>query len=77
MSARARLLLALQALALLCATGCGHLGHVAPWERDVLARPDMAWDPDPLEAAQRSHVYFSKEASLGGGGTGGGGCGCN
>jgi hypothetical protein len=37
----------------------------------------MAWDPDPLEAQIRGHVYFSKEASLAGAGAVGGGCGCN
>ena len=55
----------------------GGCAPVRPWERDTLARPDMAWDPDPLEAALRSHVFFSKEAALGGAGAGGGGCGCN
>lgn len=50
---------------------------VRAWERDVLARPDMAWDPDPLEAAHRTHVFFSKEGALAGGSAGGGGCGCN
>ena len=50
---------------------------VKPWERDALARRDMAWDPDPLEAELRSHIYFAKEASLQGSGAGGGGCGCN
>jgi hypothetical protein len=50
---------------------------VRPWERDVLARPDMAFDADDLEARRRSHVFFSKEGSLQGGGAGGGGCGCN
>jgi hypothetical protein len=62
------------ALLLLGTTGCA---TVKPWEREALARDDMAWDPDPTEAAIRSHVYFSKETSLGGGGSGGGGCGCN
>jgi hypothetical protein len=52
-------------------------GHVKPWEREALARSDMAWDPDELEATFRNHVFFSKEASLAGGGAGGGGCGCN
>ncbi len=60
--------------AALLASGCT---QVKPWERDILARPDMAWDPDPAEATRRGHVYFSKEASLIGGGAGGGGCGCN
>jgi Domain of unknown function (DUF4266) len=64
---------ALLALALL-ATACA---GVKPWERDQLARPEMAWDPDPLEAAHESHVYFSKEGSIGAGEAGGGGCGCN
>ena len=50
---------------------------VRPWERDELAKPEMAWDPDPIEAAQRGHIFFSKEGSLPGGGAGGGGCGCN
>ena len=58
----------------LAASGCA---AVKPWEREAHARADMAWDPDPHEAQMRAHVYFSKEASLPGGGAGGGGCGCN
>lgn len=50
---------------------------VKPWERELLARPDMAYEPDALEAARESHIYFSKEASMPGGSGGGGGCGCN
>ena len=51
---------------------------VKPWERDQLARPEMAWDADGLEAAQNGHIFFSKEGSTAGGGdAGGGGCGCN
>lgn len=60
----------------LTATGCAHVG-VQPWERDVLARPEMSLDADPLDAAIDDHIYFSKEASSGGRGFGGGGCGCN
>ena len=55
-------------------SGCA---RVNPWERDLLARRDMAWEPDALEAKRESHVYFSKEASMPGGSGGGGGCGCN
>jgi len=55
---------------------CGCAG-VEPWDRDVLARPDMQIVADPLEAAVDEHIYFSKEASSGGQGFGGGGCGCN
>lgn len=50
---------------------------VKPWERDQLARPEMAWEPNPLEAALRNHIHFSKEGSMPGGEAGGGGCGCN
>lgn len=47
------------------------------WERGDLARPEMAWEPDALEAAQRQHTYASKEAASGGASVGGGGCGCS
>lgn len=62
----------------LCAgvSACSDLG-VQPWERDVLARPDMQLNADPVQAGLDDHIYFSKEASSGGRGFGGGGCGCN
>ena len=69
---RSSLVLTLAIAAL--AAGCT---HVDPWERNVLARPDMAWEVDELTATQENHTYFSKEASMPGGGVGGGGCGCN
>lgn len=50
---------------------------VKPWQRDLLAKPQMALDPAPLLSAYDDHIYFSKEASNGGRGFGGGGCGCN
>ena len=59
----------------LCAS-CSSLG-VKPWERDVLARPEMEMTADPLDLAMDEHIYFSKEASSGGQGFAGGGCGCN
>ena len=62
------------ALLLVASTGCV---RVKPWERDLLARRDMLFEPDPLEAARDAHIGFSKEASMPGGGAGGGGCGCN
>lgn len=55
-------------------TGCA---SVEPWQRDVLAKPEMSLDAAPLDAAIDDHIYFSKEASSGGRGFGGGGCGCN
>ena len=69
-----KILIALAALS--TASGCSTLG-VQPWERDVLARPEMSLDADPIDAAIDDHIYFSKEASSGGRGFGGGGCGCN
>ncbi|MEJ2114944.1 MAG: DUF4266 domain-containing protein [Gammaproteobacteria bacterium] len=50
---------------------------VNPWEHGILAKPEMAWEPDPLMGQLREHVYFAKEGSAGGYGAGGGGCGCN
>ncbi len=50
---------------------------VKPWEREAFARPEMAWDPDPLESQLQNHIRFSKEAALPVGGGAGGGCGCN
>ena len=55
-------------------TGCT---QVKPWERDLLARRDMAWEPSSTEAKRESHIYFSKETTMPGGSGGGGGCGCN
>ena len=57
-------------------TGCSSLG-VSPWERQNLAKPEMALNSSPLNTALDDHIYFSKEASSGGRSFGGGGCGCN
>lgn len=74
MKAHRRLLLCPLIVLLTAAGGCT---VVEPWERDVLARPEMSLDASPLDAAIDDHIYFSKEASSGGRGFGGGGCGCN
>jgi hypothetical protein len=42
-----------------------------------LSKKSMTPDRDPLGTAMSEHMYFSREASLGGNGVGGGGCGCN
>ncbi len=65
--------------ALLCVLvcGCSSLPTVQPWERGQLARWDMQWQPDPLEAAMTEQVFFSKEGTHGKLGAAGGGCGCN
>ena len=51
--------------------------QVQPWERGHLAKSEMAWESDPLEALLQDHIFFSKEASSGGNTAAGGGCGCN
>jgi hypothetical protein len=56
------------------AAGCA---EVKPWQRNILAQPEMQLDPDPMDTYVDEHVYFSKEAATGGRGIGGGGCGCN
>jgi hypothetical protein len=68
--------LVLWALPVLAAGGCSSLG-VKPWQREILARPEMALNAEPIDAALDDHIYFSKEAASGGRSFGGGGCGCN
>ena len=58
------------------ACGCTSLG-VKPWQREILARPEMALNAAPIDAAIDDHIYFSKEAASGGRSFAGGGCGCN
>jgi len=60
----------------LTAAGCS-IEPVQPWDRDLLAEPQMQLVPHPVETYLDEHVYFSKESSFGGQGVGGGGCGCN
>ena len=62
-------------MVLVCLSGCS--ASLTPWERDILARSDMALDNAPLDSAFNDHIYFSKEASSGGRDFSGGGCGCN
>jgi hypothetical protein len=50
---------------------------VQPWDRDLLAEKWMRLNPCPQLRAIDDHIYFSKEASMGGQDVGGGGCGCN
>ncbi len=64
------------ALPLIGLVGCADLG-TKPWERDLLAKPEMQLISAPLDAALDDHIYFSKEGASGGRGFAGGGCGCN
>lgn len=51
--------------------------HVAPYEREDLARPGMDMSLESGETAFRAHVHDSREGATGGHGSTGGGCGCN
>jgi len=58
-------------------SGCG-IGNVKAWEKGTLAKKSMQFNRgNKLLTKFEKHVYFSKEASKGGGGVAGGGCGCN
>ena len=72
MSRLAAVLLASAAL-----SACSAIQAVKPWEKGNLAKPEMTFESDPLEAQYTEHIFSSKEAASGGAGVGGGGCGCN
>ena len=54
--------------------GCG---TVQPWQKGNLAKSEMSFTPDTLQARFEEHTYHSKEGASGGLSVGGGGCGCN
>jgi hypothetical protein len=64
-------------LIIACVAALAGCSSVKPWEKGNLAKPEMAFDSDPLDARFMDHTYFSKEGASGGAGVGGGGCGCN
>ena len=68
------LLAILSAGFLLC--GCSSLG-VRPWQRGILAKPEMSLQAQPLMLSVDDHIYFAKEGTSGGRDFAGGGCGCN
>ncbi len=64
-------------ITLLLLSGCS-IKEVKPWQKGTLAKESMkpACGNNTFKKYV-SHIYFSKEASKGGGGVAGGGCGCN
>ena len=58
-------------------SGCYSFVDVLPWEKGILAKPEMSFEDDKLEKGFKEHIYSSKESASGGLGVGGGGCGCN
>ena len=67
----------LAAILLLVISGLNACAQVAPWERGILAKPQMALDPNPLQSSIRAHNLSSREAAASINSSGdGGGCGC-
>jgi hypothetical protein len=72
------LMLLTGAVTLLAASGCAPIEPwVKPYERERLADPVMAMDPDPVSSSYMDHVYEVREGARGATGGAGGGCGCN
>ena len=63
------------------ATSLSACGNIEPWvkpyERQQLADPIMAANPNPVSASYMDHVFEAREGARGALGGGGGGCGCN
>jgi len=66
-------------ITLLVLNGCAlQKSNVKPWQKGILAKETMSISGgNTLFYKYQKHIYFSKEASKGGGGVAGGGCGCN
>jgi hypothetical protein len=64
-------------IAALSLSGCSSFAPPNPWEKGLLASPDMTMESDGLDQRFVQHIYSSKENASGGYGVGGGGCGCN
>ena len=64
------------AMLMVCAVldGCA---HVAPYEREYLARPGMDTSREDLSEHFAAHVQDAREGAPGRGDSAGGGCGCN
>jgi uncharacterized membrane protein YgcG len=69
----------LRILAAMMISACSLSGclRVPAYQRETLARRDMAIADDPALTAGEEHGREYREGSRGGGSTGGGGCGCN
>ena len=64
-------------VALLATTACAPIEPwVKPYEREHLADPIMAIDPDPVSSSYMDHVFETREGAKGATGGAGGGCGC-
>ena len=68
------LLLPFAFCAVAAVSGCA---PVKPYERELLAKPIMTFQPDPYEDVLDLHMLEAREGAVGGYGSAGGGCGCN
>lgn len=59
--------------AAMAGAGCA---TVQPWQRGLLSKEPMMFDPDAARASYNEHWMTSREGSAGGFGLQGGGCGC-
>jgi hypothetical protein len=64
-------------LALFALVSVSACATVPPYERETLARRDMALERNPDASAGEHHATAYREGSSGAEGTSGGGCGCN
>ena len=62
---------------LLICVGAAGCVRVKAYERELLAKPIMTFQPDPYEDVLDLHMLEAREAAVGGYGGAGGGCGCN
>jgi hypothetical protein len=68
---------ALVLVALACAFSALGCSHVAPYQREHLAKPTMDVKREELRGRFYAHVYDAREGALGNTDSPGGGCGCN
>lgn len=70
-------LLCLTGIAMLAVSACAPIEPwVKPYEREHLADPIMAIDPNPVSSSYMDHVFEVREGAKGATGGAGGGCGC-
>ncbi|MEO6954577.1 MAG: DUF4266 domain-containing protein [Polyangia bacterium] len=56
---------------------CASCVVVKPYQRELLSKRNMIFNPDPQEAVLDQHMLEAREGAVGGYGSAGGGCGCN
>ncbi len=67
----------MKSLLLLLVLPCAACVVVKPYQRELLSKRTMIFQPDPAEDVLDQHMLESREGALGGYGSAGGGCGCN